>query len=225
MSEDLKISIEVDDKKMENIVVETIKKFFSGMKYAYRTISCIEILKSERGILNLGGLSPMGLTDAKIQRAAENRNSIENYVNRMSLEGWEFAGEINYENLPYGGNLIFKKLIEIDMLEKTLNTFPTKNKEGKDIEQTNQTYEKKLEVRKKHLEDRKAKLKEELKKDDEPKRERKTVDLEKTFEKETGKHAIYNARETVAYKEWKKDLLKNPDKMEDLAVKEGKQND
>lgn len=75
-------------------------------KYKHRLISAPEIINQKRGMLNLGGSIPK--VETKINRTFTNRQMIEEFLDEMSEQGWEYKNQILYEGLPNNGCLVFR---------------------------------------------------------------------------------------------------------------------
>jgi hypothetical protein len=89
----------------KNNMVEDLK--ISGVIFRYKLISAPEIMNHKRGILNLGNVIPK--VESKISRVFNNRKMIEEFLEEMADQGWEYRNQILYEGLPNNGCLVFRR--------------------------------------------------------------------------------------------------------------------
>ena len=78
-----------------------------GIKYKYKLISAPEIINSKRGVLNLGNVIPK--VESKTARRYTNRQMIEEFLEDMAGQGWDYCNQILYEGLPNNGCLLFRR--------------------------------------------------------------------------------------------------------------------
>lgn len=78
-----------------------------GVKYKYKLISAPEIINSKRGVLNLGNVIPK--VETKTARRYSNRQMIEEFLEDMAEQGWNYCNQILYEGLPNNGCLVFRR--------------------------------------------------------------------------------------------------------------------
>ena len=147
---------------MEGNVEDIVMKLkYVGEHWDYRLVAIASIIRSRRGVLNLGSGQVVGLDQSKMAKRLANQRIIEEYFVQVGLEGWEIVGQISTESLPYNGMLLIKKRIPI-----------TEDKEPE-------------------ISTAIPDFKEELK-----------TGKYRKFEAETGKNAVWNGKETKAYKDW-----------------------
>lgn len=135
---------------IDDLLVEvTLSLEKEGLEYEYRTISIKEILDSKRDILEVDATSPTSRTRYEIQQVYKNRELLNEYLNEVGKLGWNLVGVIDdYNGLPYGGALIFKRLKisrpeKFEELENVLFQ-PT----GLNLEEMMKEYEEKYEGKK-----------------------------------------------------------------------------
>jgi len=76
-------------------------------QYKYKLISAPEIINSKRGVLNLGNVIPK--VESKTARRYTNRQMIEEFLEDMAEQGWDYCNQILYEGLPNNGCLVFRR--------------------------------------------------------------------------------------------------------------------
>lgn len=79
----------------------------------YRLVAIASIIRSKRGVLNLGSGQAVGLQQSRIAKRLANQRIIEEYFVQIGIDGWEVVGQISTESLPYSGMILIKKRIPI----------------------------------------------------------------------------------------------------------------
>ena len=131
------------------------------VKFEYKMVSPVNIIKAKQGPLNLEAKLPVGMRTSRLARKLQNQRTMEEYLTEVGIDGWELVTDLVYEGLPYNGALVFKKRYYVD---------EEKAEESTVI----------------------ANFKENLNKGN----------LYQEFEQDTGKNAVWNKRETKAYRDW-----------------------
>ena len=76
-------------------------------KYKHKLVSAPEIINHKRGIMNLGNVIPK--VESRVGRRYTNRQMVEEFLDEMSEQGWEYKNQILYEALPNNGCLVFRR--------------------------------------------------------------------------------------------------------------------
>lgn len=108
--EDINIKIDMNKNELKALLKEIITEVLAEQKYIYRTISPPEVVKSAKGLVNLEQSYIPAQT--RLQRQINNRNIIETYISKMSQNGYQLVTDVNYSELPHGGNIVFRKPIK-----------------------------------------------------------------------------------------------------------------
>ncbi len=197
---------------MSEEIKKAIIEVLSEIEYDYFAVSPPKIIAQQKGVLSLG---TYGVDSAsREQMYAGNLKLIVDYINKASELGWQLVSVMDYEGIPQHGCLIFRRIKGSNKGELTFESsgeYPVETEEEK--------MERILAKRPRRFREKKE-LKDSTK---EKKSVKKTITLEKRFEQETGKNAIWHEKETEAFKTWKSGFMKRLERGEaitDISVKE-----
>lgn len=105
----------MNEDKLVKLLSSVVKHLHNNdkLQYEYRLISPAEIIESKTELLdrNFNPTTEVGPRKIEIQRAYRNRNIIGEYLNEVSEKGWELVTTFEYTGVPYGGALVFRRLI------------------------------------------------------------------------------------------------------------------
>jgi len=144
----------------------------------------------EDGRTSVAGMTPadrLGFNKQRNLKSWLNLDYVKAWFKKMYENGWEFKGVLEYEELPFNGVIIMDRKIKLIPIKKT--------EKGKLLEAKPEELEKEV-----------LKVAEEivLKKQIEIHQEAESLHLYKEFEeKNPGKHAVYQGKETKQFQEWK----------------------
>ena len=204
----------IDKEELKEILKEIMTEVLAEQKYIYRTISPPEIVKSARGLMNLDGLDLVPAGSSKLARHINNRKILEAYVSRMSTMGFQLVTDVNYEGIPYGGNLVFRKPIKPNEeatsdIDDKIEPVITEGLQGDEIffeTRAGQIVKKEFT----RLEEQEKKLPLKMRqKHERVKSIKKTINLEEEFKKaHPNRRSYVGGKETILYKKFKEEIIR-----------------
>lgn len=111
--------------KILKLLTGVVKHLYNNdkLQYEYRLISATEIIEGKTDLLDrqVNPRAVVGDRRVEIRRVYQNRNIIGEYLTEVSRKGWELVSTFEYSGVPYGGALVFRKLVtdveEFDLSE------------------------------------------------------------------------------------------------------------